>query len=409
MASFRGPGAMAGSSGVSPEVDPALYRNLVEMIPLMETFMEQQGSRTSMFGRQASMIYTPAPLPKYLYKSYENPLKSKRVPMSPKLEPSHEDSKEECTWEESENILRRIDRDPAQEDFNQDSRHLLEEIEELKQKLWEKDCLLETLGQLSNQTLCSQGSQTDAVNQTSSSQFKSTEGNGLQEALFECNSKPGKHASHGNGAVQSKDEKHEDMKLLQAPIDQLRQKLVEKDSYIQSAQLELREHQQGLGELNLLLEQAERGIVKRSHKASSMEAELTTLRCQVLTLRYQLDAVEAAGLVDASQSEQQLNTAREGPPHRVDMVSSISSEARQKTTFLVSTPAPNGEEQVSSGSEGSKEEKEELELARRKYLAAIMAARQMPLKESLAMVAECRNQLNTFLKDIPTLHCLGAE
>lgn len=39
MASFRGPGAMAGSSGVSPEVDPALYRNLVEMIPLMETFM----------------------------------------------------------------------------------------------------------------------------------------------------------------------------------------------------------------------------------------------------------------------------------------------------------------------------------------------------------------------------------
>lgn len=106
---------------------------------------------------------------------------------------------------------------------------------------------------------------------------------------------------------------------------------------------------------------------------------------------------------------QQLNTAREGPPHRVDMVSSISSEARQKTTFLVSTPAPNGEEQVSSGSEGSKEEKEELELARRKYLAAIMAARQMPLKESLAMVAECRNQLNTFLKDIPTLHCLGAE
>lgn len=62
--------------------------------------------------------------------------------------------------------------------------------------------------------------------------------------------------------------------------------------------------QQGLGELNLLLEQAERGIVKRSHKASSMEAELTTLRCQVLTLRYQLDAVEAAGLVDASQSEQ---------------------------------------------------------------------------------------------------------
>lgn len=40
---------------------------------LREFFMcaqEQQGSRTSMFGRQASMIYTPAPLPKYLYKVF---------------------------------------------------------------------------------------------------------------------------------------------------------------------------------------------------------------------------------------------------------------------------------------------------------------------------------------------------
>lgn len=39
MASFRGSKAMTGGNGVAPEVDPALYRNLVEMIPLMESFM----------------------------------------------------------------------------------------------------------------------------------------------------------------------------------------------------------------------------------------------------------------------------------------------------------------------------------------------------------------------------------
>lgn len=39
MASFRGSKAMAAGNGASPEVDPALYRNLVEMIPLMESFM----------------------------------------------------------------------------------------------------------------------------------------------------------------------------------------------------------------------------------------------------------------------------------------------------------------------------------------------------------------------------------
>ena len=62
--------------------------------------------------------------------------------------------------------------------------------------------------------------------------------------------------------------------------------------------------QQGLGEMRLLLEQAERGMVKTNHKANSMEAELNTLRCQVLTLRYQLDAVDATDLADGSQLEQ---------------------------------------------------------------------------------------------------------
>lgn len=39
MAAFRGSKPMVGGNGVAPEVDPALYRNLVEMIPLMESFM----------------------------------------------------------------------------------------------------------------------------------------------------------------------------------------------------------------------------------------------------------------------------------------------------------------------------------------------------------------------------------
>lgn len=64
-----------------------------------------------------------------------------------------EEPKEECRWEESENILRRIEGDTAQEDSSKDTRHLLVEIEKLKQKLWEKDCLLETIGQRSNHIL----------------------------------------------------------------------------------------------------------------------------------------------------------------------------------------------------------------------------------------------------------------
>jgi len=63
--------------------------------------------------------------------------------------------------------------------------------------------------------------------------------------------------------------------------------------------------QQGLGEMRLLLEQAEISMAKTNHKAASMEAELNSLRCQVLTLRYQLDAVDATDLTaDVSQPQQ---------------------------------------------------------------------------------------------------------
>ncbi|KAG0569257.1 hypothetical protein M758_6G073400 [Ceratodon purpureus] len=416
MAAFRGSKPMVGGNGVAPEVDPALYRNLVEMIPLMESFMEQQGARTSMFGHQASMIYTPAPLRESLYKPYESPLKVRKGIHTPKRTPNRElsrelnreEPKEETRWEESENILRRIEGDTAQEDSSKDTRHLLVEIEELKQKLWEKDCLLETIGQRSNQILESNSSQTDDVSQKHW-EFKGTEGNDPQGGAFEFDSQPGNNATNGNGVTEDKDEKSEEMKLLQTQIDKLRQELAEKDRYVQSAQLELREQQQGLGEMRLLLEQAERGMVKTNHKANSMEAELNTLRCQVLTLRYQLDAVDATDLADGSQLEQD-DADREGPPYRVDMVSTIASEeVDQKTTFLVCVSGPNDEEQVNTVSEGSKEEKEKLELARRKYLAAVIAAREKPIGESLLMVAECRKQLNNYLKDIPAMQDFGTQ
>lgn len=189
-----------------------------------------------------------------LIQPYESPLKARKVPLTPKRTPTRElnreEPKEECRWEESENILRRIEGDTAPEDVSKDTRHLLVEIEELKQKLWEKDCLLETLSQRSNQPLESHGSQTDdsqkptekETTDTTSWQSKGTEGNDPQGGSFEFDRQLGNNASHGNGINVVK-EKSADMKLLQAQIDELRQELAEKDRYVQSAQLELREQQ----------------------------------------------------------------------------------------------------------------------------------------------------------------------
>lgn len=173
-----------------------------------------------------------------------------------KRTPGREEVKEESLWEESENILRRIEGDSAQEDstgchsFCKDTCHLQLEIEELKQKLWEKDCLLQTMGQPSNQALEVHTSQVleekpwekDSVHQRNgnwhytSSQQMNLERNDSQYDALENDSPAGLK----NG---SKDLKVEDMVLLKSQVEKLRQELCEKDRYIQSAQLELHEQQ----------------------------------------------------------------------------------------------------------------------------------------------------------------------
>lgn len=110
---------------------------------------------------------------------------------------------------------------------------------------------METIGQRSNHVLESHGSQTDDVSQkpwekdavldrTPSWRSKGTEGNDSQG---EFDGQPGNNAPHGNGVTEEKDDKSEDMKLLQTQVDRLRQELAEKDRFVQSAQLELREQQ----------------------------------------------------------------------------------------------------------------------------------------------------------------------
>jgi hypothetical protein len=64
--------------------------------------------------------------------------------------------------------------------------------------------------------------------------------------------------------------------------------------------------QHELGEMRSLLEEAEVGIAKTHSKAASIEAELNGLRCQVLTLRYQLDAVDGTIAICGDQQQQQV-------------------------------------------------------------------------------------------------------
>ncbi|XP_010943295.1 protein MICROTUBULE BINDING PROTEIN 2C isoform X1 [Elaeis guineensis] len=53
------PSSAAASSGDGGNVDKVLFKNLVEMVPLVESLMDRRAK--SSFTRRASMVYTPAP------------------------------------------------------------------------------------------------------------------------------------------------------------------------------------------------------------------------------------------------------------------------------------------------------------------------------------------------------------
>lgn len=73
------PSSVLPSSVTDGVVDKVLYHNLVEMIPLVETFMEQQQQQqhnNKSFPRHASLIYTPTPCD--TLKASDHPFKGKK-------------------------------------------------------------------------------------------------------------------------------------------------------------------------------------------------------------------------------------------------------------------------------------------------------------------------------------------
>lgn len=163
---------------------------------------------------------------KILWQTLESSLKRKDS-LSLKRTLSREDAKEEPVWEETENILRRVERDSIQEEFHacqfphKDTRLLHLEIEELKQKLWEKDGLLETMAFRPSQS----------TRQLTFEEKEISEKDSHLEVAT-------KHASGEDRGVADKDPMR-----LQAMVEKLQHELWEKDCYVQSANLQLHEQQ----------------------------------------------------------------------------------------------------------------------------------------------------------------------
>jgi hypothetical protein len=375
-------------------VDPALYQNLVDMIPLVETFLERQGGGggTTFAHHAAPMVYTRAPSRGgngFIRKSFESPGKFKRSLNQQQRTPAErclemeEGDLHSPVWEEGHNILRRV------EETEPSPYHLRREIEELKQQLCEKDTLLQSYGQ--QQHLLPRDTTTGKLQEIEELKQKLKERDSFLETLVTKNSKEScqlqseleelkqkvwekeqvlentvKHTSAEIAA--SRVARDRDVLRLQTQVGELQQEVWEKKQSAQSVQIQLSEKQLELEKMQSLLDRKEIDMARTNYQAASIEAEVIGLQCQLLALQSQLNAA-----VDTS-------TYADGNHH---------------------TQIAGVQNDQSLLHEMSEQSKENMELARHKYLAAVVAAREVSgdkEEEPLVLVAELRKNLQAFLR-----------
>ncbi|CAA6670690.1 unnamed protein product [Spirodela intermedia] len=126
--------ASGADPGNGDSFDKVLFRNLVEMVPLVESLMDKRSN--SSFTRRASMIYTPAPANERKTSATKNRKTAQSVSTKSQRETSDNSS--------SNSSVEMM----AQEDIRRDRAELIslkEQVADLQNKLLEKDEALKSM------------------------------------------------------------------------------------------------------------------------------------------------------------------------------------------------------------------------------------------------------------------------
>ncbi|XP_002514605.2 protein MICROTUBULE BINDING PROTEIN 2C [Ricinus communis] len=136
----------ASTAGTTGNIDPVLFNNIVEMVPLIESLIHRKGN--SSFTRRGSMIYTKTPSRDSLYKKMTDPKgrnASQSIPTKKKKEHGDKDrGKSGGNNQDSDNFSIFSSRSLASEKDIEELVTLREQVEDLQRKLAEKDELLKS-------------------------------------------------------------------------------------------------------------------------------------------------------------------------------------------------------------------------------------------------------------------------
>ncbi|KAJ7567925.1 hypothetical protein O6H91_01G012300 [Diphasiastrum complanatum] len=403
-------------------IDARFFHNLKEVLPLMEPFMDLKGNQHTPFSHKASLVYTRAPYRDGgMKKVLEGPLERQT---STKLDPKQERKTELVLKEERDLMVRHsqavhVAEEASRKPYMLEHLHLESEIEELKRRLLEKNPLqlkdLPVTDAVGNENIevkakfpqlqdelwrkdhvpnseKYQVSQkplqlndmpaTDAVNKENSDMkakvFQLQDEHRVSDSeKYQLSQKP--LQLNDNPVTDAVSKENLEMK---AKILQLQDELRRKDRVSDSEKYQLSQKQLEVAELQSILEKVHIDVVRKNEDTAAMEKEMEKLHRQVTTLSSRLDILD---IVDAQK----------------EVLYSKKQDQNSGTTFsqhdFNDLKKDIMETEGSWFSEDYNNLSEKLETARRMYLAAILAAREKPGEESIALVAELRLQLQGFL------------
>ncbi|CAN5963301.1 unnamed protein product [Sphagnum jensenii] len=149
-----------------------------------------------------------------------------------------------------------------------------------------------------------------------------------------------------------------------------------------------------------LLERVEMNMTKRDSQAGNMEVEVNEWHCQVIKLLFQLEIVDTSSSMEAIQSDW-LEFGVWNCGYRLcfqtDNYESDSAGNCLCGQSACSVPGQEMEGVIPVMSRAVKEQKEKIDLSRWQYLAATIAAPELPSEELLTLVGELWKQLEAFL------------
>eukprot|EP01018_Ginkgo_biloba_P024425 Gb_13301 [translate_table: standard] len=345
-----GPSSPSASSQTSGQVDKVLYKNLVEMVPLVQSLMDHRVNKS--FSHRASLIYTPTPSRDRSSKKMSEQKGKKTLQTTCATKRTERNNgllSEHCNNINMEN-----------------QEHIPDEL-----------------------SICSSRLSEPEGQQTSNGEKAETVSNVNGAELFQLQSQIEaleKKLVEKDELLKSAENSVSQLDSMRVKVEELQLQIQQKDSLIQSAHIQLSQKKNELANLQAHLKKAEDDAKASNQKVKKVEEDLDGLQRQIAAF---ISFFEIAEQKAASSTSQGIKSSED-----VEIDPNFSIQDSDANCLYKETVE---DENYAISSELDRAEVEEIEHARRMYLAAVIAAKNNPGEESLSLAADLRVQLQQFL------------